>query len=213
MSLPARPWMRSVIDQAPNPFVLKGFPTVGYAAMESIPWMRKNSSREASTPPTSATVRRTYSGSSRELTPGAAACSRHRSPGSSSGLRWRAGEGDRADDGTEQRRLTRPGCADDQPVPGRTREVEVHQIAALLVRTVYEAGRHAEPTEPVVGVAHPASSGGPHLGPIRRGGGRPRWGSDRQAGRNSNQSKAALPCVEYMPMTRPVKPPATSVVR
>lgn len=35
----------------------------------------------------------------------------------------------------------------------------------------------------------------------------------RQADRSSNQSKAALPRVAYMPMTRPVKPPATSVVR
>lgn len=43
--------------------------------------------------------------------------------------------------------------------------------------------------------------------------GRATVGTARQAGRNSNQSKTALPCVAYMPMTRPVKPPATSVVR
>ncbi|WP_371612978.1 hypothetical protein [Streptomyces clavifer] len=35
----------------------------------------------------------------------------------------------------------------------------------------------------------------------------------RQADRSSNQSNAALPWVAYIPMTRPVKPPATSVVR
>ena len=35
----------------------------------------------------------------------------------------------------------------------------------------------------------------------------------RQAGRRSNQSKAGVPRVAYMPTTRPVKPPATSVVR